>query len=399
MYICSEFKNKVKEMMKQLSVRLLNVLGLCLFLFSACNNSSEFTVKGVVSGAEGQLMYLENVGITDVTVLDSVKLTSNGKYEFTKKRPEYPDFYRLRLNNQLINFSIDSTETVSIVADAGTFATSYSVEGSKNSEAIKEITLAQLDANQAISRLRKDYEDKMISDTTYRSKVLGAAEAYKEIARKCIFSAPMSTAAYYALFQQIDGLLFFDLYDKKDVKVYGAVATSYDHHYPESPRAKHLHNLTLQSMKVLRAQRPFDYSNVEAKEISFLDIELPNTKGEIVKLSTIAPGKVVLINFTAYQTEWSPALNMALGDLYTKYNKQGLEVYQVSLDSDSHFWKNGASNLPWICVRDPQSVYSQIAGLYNVRQLPALFILDRKGNLVKRVDDLNKLETDVKAVL
>lgn len=386
-------------MMKQLSVRLLNVLGLCLFLFSACNNSSEFTVKGVVSGAEGQLMYLENVGITDVTVLDSVKLTSNGKYEFTKKRPEYPDFYRLRLNNQLINFSIDSTETVSIVADAGTFATSYSVEGSKNSEAIKEITLAQLDANQAISRLRKDYEDKMISDTTYRSKVLGAAEAYKEIARKCIFSAPMSTAAYYALFQQIDGLLFFDLYDKKDVKVYGAVATSYDHHYPESPRAKHLHNLTLQSMKVLRAQRPFDYSNVEAKEISFLDIELPNTKGEIVKLSTIAPGKVVLINFTAYQTEWSPALNMALGDLYTKYNKQGLEVYQVSLDSDSHFWKNGASNLPWICVRDPQSVYSQIAGLYNVRQLPALFILDRKGNLVKRVDDLNKLETDVKAVL
>ena len=363
MYICSELKNKVKEMMKQLSVRLLNVLGLCLFLFSACNNSSEFTVKGVVSGAEGQLMYLENVGITDVTVLDSVKLTSNGKYEFTKKRPEYPDFYRLRLNNQLINFSIDSTETVSIVADAGTFATSYSVEGSKNSEAIKEITLAQLDANQAISRLRKDYEDKMISDTTYRSKVLGAAEAYKEIARKCIFSAPMSTAAYYALFQQIDGLLFFDLYDKKDVKVYGAVATSYDHHYPESPRAKHLHNLTLQSMKVLRAQRPFDYSNVEAKEISFLDIELPNTKGEIVKLSTIAPGKVVLINFTAYQTEWSPALNMALGDLYTKYNKQGLEVYQVSLDSDSHFWKNGAYNLPWICVRDPQSVYSQIAGL------------------------------------
>ena len=91
----------------------------------------------------------------------------------------------------------------------------------------------------------------------------------------------MSTAAYYALFQQIDGLLFFDLYDKKDVKVYGAVATSYDHHYPESPRAKHLHNLTLQSMKVLRAQRPFDYSNVEAKEISFLDIELPNTKSSI----------------------------------------------------------------------------------------------------------------------
>ena len=379
--------------------RLLTVLGLCMFFLSACNNSSDFTVKGVVAGADGQLMYLENVGISNVVTLDSIKLAPGGKFKFTEKRPEYPDFYRLRLNNQLINFAVDSTETISFVADAGTFATSYSVEGSENSKAIKAITLAQLDANQAISRLRKEYEDKMISDTTYRMKVLAAADAYKEVARKYIYSAPMSTAAYFALFQQIDGLLFFDLYDRKDVKAYGAVATSYNHTYPESPRSKHLYNLTLQSMKVLRAQRPVDYSNVETKEISFLDIELPDVRGEVVKLSTVAPGKVVLINFTAYQTEWSPALNMALGELYTKYHDQGLEIYQVSLDSDFHFWRNGASNLPWVTVHDPQSVYSQVAGLYNVKQLPALFILDRKGNLVKRVEDVKKLEADVKAVL
>ena len=386
-------------MMKQISTRLLTVLGLCMFFLSACNNSSDFTVKGVVAGADGQLMYLENVGISNVVTLDSIKLAPGGKFKFTEKRPEYPDFYRLRLNNQLINFAVDSTETISFVADAGTFATSYSVEGSENSKAIKAITLAQLDANQAISRLRKEYEDKMISDTTYRMKVLAAADAYKEVARKYIYSAPMSTAAYFALFQQIDGLLFFDLYDRKDVKAYGAVATSYNHTYPESPRSKHLYNLTLQSMKVLRAQRPVDYSNVETKEISFLDIELPDVRGEVVKLSTVAPGKVVLINFTAYQTEWSPALNMALGELYTKYHDQGLEIYQVSLDSDSNFWRNGASNLPWVTVHDPQSVYSQVAGLYNVKQLPALFILDRKGNLVKRVEDVKKLEADVKAVL
>ena len=386
-------------MMKQISTRLLTVLGLCMFFFSACNNSSDFIVKGVVAGADGQLMYLENVGISNVVTLDSIKLAPCGKFKFTEKRPEYPDFYRLRLNNQLINFAVDSTETISFVADAGTFATSYSVEGSENSKAIKAITLAQLDANQAISRLRKEYEDKMISDTTYRMKVLAAADAYKEVARKYIYSAPMSTAAYFALFQQIDGLLFFDLYDRKDVKAYGAVATSYNHTYPESPRSKHLYNLTLQSMKVLRAQRPVDYSNVETKEISFLDIELPDVRGEVVKLSTVAPGKVVLINFTAYQTEWSPALNMALGELYTKYHDQELEIYQVSLDSDFHFWRNGASNLPWVTVHDPQSVYSQVAGLYNVKQLPALFILDRKGNLVKRVEDVKKLEADVKAVL
>lgn len=385
--------------MKQISAQLLIAFGICMLLFTACDNASDFTVKGVVSGADGQTMYLENVGISNVETLDSVKLTAAGKFKFTRKRPACPDFYRLRLNNQLINFAVDSIETITIAADAGTFATSYSVEGSDNSKAIKAITLAQLDANQAIGRLRREYEEKHITDTTYRAEMLETAEAYKDVARKYIYAAPMSTAAYFALFQQIDGLLFFDLYDKDDLKAYGAVATSYEHFYPDSPRSKHLSNLTLQSMKVLRAQRPMNLDNVKTNEVSYIEIELPNLRGEVVKLSSVAEGKPVVINFTAYQAEWSPALNMALGELYTKYHDKGLEIYQISLDSDLHFWKNAASNLPWTAVRDPQSVYSQIAGLYNVKQLPAIFILDRKGSLVKRVEDVKNLEADVKAVL
>lgn len=385
--------------MKQISTNLLAVLCVMLFLFTACKKNSDFTVEGVVSGADGQMMYLENVGVSTVELMDSVKLTAAGKFSFTKPRPAFPDFYRLRLNNQLINFSVDSTETISFVADAGTFATSYSVEGSENCKAIKNITLAQLDANQAIHRLRKESESGLLADSVYSRQVLEAAEAYKDVARKYIYSAPMSAAAYFALFQQIDGLLFFDLYDKNDSKAYGAVATSFDHYYPESPRAKHLYNLALQSIKVIRSQRPMDLDKVEKKEVSFLDIELPDVHGENTKLSSVATGKVVLINFTAYMSEWSPALNMEFGDLYTRYHDKGLEIYQISLDNDVHFWKNAASNLPWTCVRDPQSVYSQTAALYNVKQLPAIFILDRKGNLVKRVDDVKKLEADIKSVL
>lgn len=385
--------------MKQISTQLSVVCCMLFLMLTACNKASDFTVKGVVSGADGQTMYLENVGVSSVQLMDSVKLTAAGKFKFTKPRPAFPDFYRLRLNNQLINFAIDSTEAVSFVADAGTFATSYTVEGSENCKAIKNITLAQLDANQAINRLRKEYEEKQMADTTYAQRIVDTVNAYKEVARKYIYSAPMSTAAYFALFQQIDGLLFFDLYDREDSKAYGAVATSYDHFYPESPRSKHLYNLALQSLKVIRGQRPIDLDSIETREVNYLDIELPNIKGEVQKLSEIADGKVTLINFTAYQTEWSPALNMNLGELYAKYHDKGLEIYQISLDSDTHLWRNAASNLPWTCVLDPQSVYSQIAALYNVKQLPALFILDRKGALVERVEDPRKLESDIKAVL
>lgn len=399
MYICKQNSNGRIVYMKKIAIRLQVAALALLLLLTGCQNASHFTVKGVVSGADGQVMYLENVGVSTVKLLDSIRLTAAGKFKFNHARPAYPDFYRLRLNNQLINFAIDSTETVSFVADAGTFATSYTVEGSENSKAIKNITLAQLDANQAINKLRKEYENKQLADTTYARKVLEIADAYKEVARGYIFTAPMSTAAYFALFQQIDGLLFFDLYDAQDSKAYGAVATSFDHFYPESPRSKHLYNLALQSIKVIRAQRPVVLDSVKTNEISYVDIALPDVHGEVAKLSEVSPGKVTLINFTAYQTEWSPALNMDLGELYTKYNAKGLEIYQISLDADYHLWRNAASNLPWVCVRDPQSVYSEIAGLYNVKQLPALFILDRKGTLVKRIDDVEHLEADLQSVL
>ena len=374
------------------------VLCVVSLVLAACKRQADFTVEGVVSGADGQVMYLENVGVSSVETLDSVRLTAAGEFRFERPRPAYPDFYRLRLNNQLINFSIDSTETISFVADAETFATSYRVEGSENCKAIKNITLAQLDANQAIGRARRAYEADQLADTAYARQVEEAVGAYKEVARRYIYSAPMSAAAYFALFQQIDGLLLFDLYDKEDSKAYGAVATSLDHFYPESPRAKHLYNLALQSIKVIRSQRPVNLDNVKREEVGYVDIELPDIQGVSRKLSALAPGNIVLLNFTAYMSEWSPALNMALGELYVEYHDKGLEVYQVSLDGDVHFWKNAASNLPWTCVRDPQTVYSQVAALYNVKQLPVIFVLDRSGNLVKRVDDMKNLAAEVGAL-
>lgn len=369
-----------------------------MLLFTACSKN-EFMVEGIVSGADGQIMFFENVGVSSVETLDSVKLNGGGKFVFKHKRPQFPDFYRFRLNNQLINFAIDSTETLTFTADAGTFATSYMVEGSENAKAIKAITLAQLDANQAISRIRKDYESKLISDTTYRRQMLEAAEAYKDVARKYIYSAPMSTAAYFALFQQVDGLYFFNLYDKEDSRAYGAVATSFDFIYPASARSQHLHNLALQSIKVIRQQRVLDTDSVNVQEIDYLDISLPDLRNDIVKLSEIAEGKTVLVNFTTYQSEWSPALNMDLADLHEKYATKGFVIYQVSLDIDQHFWKNVASRLPWICVHDPEAAYSQIAALYNVKQLPALFLINKKGEIVKRLEDFNTLEDEVRKAL
>jgi len=147
---------------------------------------------------------------------------------------------------------------------------------------------------------------------------------------------------------------------------------------------------------VIRSERVID---IDANEVDLLDIELPDISGENIKLSDIAKGKVVILNFTAYQTEFSLELNQILQNTYARHHSKGLEIYQVSLDGDLHIWKNTASNLLWICVHDPQTVNSSFAALYNVQQLPALFLIDKKGVIVERIEDINTLENDVLSLL
>jgi len=376
-------------------------LALCIIfsMICGCKKTDSFVVKGVIAGAAGQILYLENTGLSTVTTLDSVKLKPDCKFIFKQPRPEYPDFFRLKLNNQIIHFSVDSTETITFTADVNNFDTSYKVEGSENSKAMKEITLARLDANQELKRLRDSFGMNLIPDSTYRESVLKVVESYKNVAKKYIYGAPLSPVSYFALFQQSDGLLFFDLYDSADSKAFAAVATSYLTYYPENPRSKQLENLALQSLKIVRSERQRTLNLPDAVEVSYIDITLPDVLDKSIKLSDIAKGKAVLVVFSAFQTEWGPNFNNELRKLYRKFNEMGFDIYHVSLDNDVHFWKNAAYYLPWVTVHDPQTVYSSIAATYNVRQLPALFLIDKKGNLVKRIESVETLEADIQAVL
>ena len=137
---------------------------------------------------------------------------------------------------------------------------------------------------------------------------------------------------------------------------------------------------------------------IEMHETGVIDIELRDMKGNVRKLSELK-GKVVALDFTIYQTAVSASRNYLLRELYDKYAASGLEIYQVSLDADEHYWKTTADNLPWICVRDASGVYSSLVALYNIQNIPTLYLVNRANELSERVDDLGKLETEIKALL
>ena len=381
--------------MKRNSVIQLTFLIPVIGIFISCSGKSHFTVKGYVKDGNNKTLYLENVTTSKAVLLDSIKLGSNGSYKFKRSRPAVPDFYRLRLDRQLINFVIDSTETVTINSDTLQFAQNYTVEGSAESEQVKTLTLLQLKTSEIYNQLQEQYRSQNITAGEYKDKINACIEDYKNEARKFIYANPASASAYFALYQQINGLLIFDPYDKVDSKAYGAVANNWNQKYPDAPRTKQLVQIFTNALAVLREQRPdsLDAKTIESKD--FFDISLLSVDDKPYRLSDAGKNKVVLLDFTAYGMQDSPAHNQQLAKIYGKYSNRGFQIYQVSLDSDEHFWKNAAVNLPWICVIDPQSVNSEIARKYNVSDIPTGFILNRKGDIVKRINDYTGLEADV----
>lgn len=377
-------------------------VSLAALALSSCNSEPKFNVSGDVSGADGKMLYLEASGLGGVTPLDSIKLKGDGSFSFKQVRPESPEFYRLRVDDKVINFSVDSTETVSIKAPYIDFATAYTVEGSENSTKIKELTLKQADLQRSVDALVQAARGGKLGTTAFEDTLGVLLKNYKdEVKINYIFAAPNTAAAYFALFQKLNDYLIFDpLNSKDDIKCFAAVATSLNNFYPHANRSKNLYNIVIKGMKNTRAprQKMIELPEDKVVETGVIDISLRDIKGNIRKLSELK-GKVVLLDFSVYQTQTGAPHNLMLRELYNKYAAQGLEIYQVSLDADEHFWKTSADNLPWVCVRDENGIYSTNAAVYNVKQVPAYFLVNRSNELSARGEDLKDLETAIKALL
>ena len=153
-------------------------------------------------------------------------------------------------------------------------------------------------------------------------------------------------------------------------------------------------------MKNTYAAQPkaLDIPQEVIQETGVIDISLRDMKGDMRKLTDLK-GKAVILDFTIYQTAVSATHNYLLLDLYKKYADQGLEIYQVSLDADEHYWKTTADNLPWICVRDANGIYSSVAASYNVKTVPTLFLINKNNELSARGETIKDLEAAVKALL
>lgn len=367
-------------------------------------NEKKFHINGTITGAADSTLYFENMGLDGAVKIDSAKLSEDGTFAFEGTAPTAPEFYRLRIAGQFINIAIDSTETINIKAQYPQMATQYEVSGSEDCQRIKELSLMQSSLQAQVNAIARNPE---LGAQAVADSVSRIVEAYKtRVKTEYIFKAPMKASSYFALFQTIYAggqpvLLFNPRTSEQDIKVFGAVATSWDTFYPNEKRGENLHNIAIEGMKDVRYLRSQQQAEeIEASKVNtsgILDFTLTDNTGAARSLSSLK-GNVVLLDFHLFADQNSMKRIMSLRELYNKYHAQGFQIYQVAIDGDEHFWKTQTAALPWISTRVDDNT-SSVLQMYNVQQVPTFFLLDRSCNVVKRDAQIKDIDAEIKALL
>lgn len=375
---------------------------LAAIIITSCGGK-KFHVDGNITEAADSILYFENMSLDGPVTVDSVKLSADGSFSFSDDAPSTPEFYRLRIADQIVNLCVDSTETIHVKAEYPHMSTNYVVEGSEQCATIKDLALKQINLQSFIIGIENN---PAIGYDAAEDTIMKEIERYKDfIKRNYIYKQPMKASSYFALFQTIGNRLIFNPREsKEDIKAFAAVATSWDVYYPNSLRGENLHNIALEGMKNVRiienkiaqSRRGIDPSKVNTANI--IEIALRDNRGNMRRLTDMK-GSVVLLDFHVFGAEGSTQRIMQLRDIYNKYHSRGLEIFQVSLDPDEHFWKTQTAALPWICVHDDDAMNSNLLVQYNVQRLPTFFLVDRNNVLFKRDSQIKDLDKTIQSLL
>jgi peroxiredoxin len=179
-----------------------------------------------------------------------------------------------------------------------------------------------------------------------------------------------------ALYQKFDDANYV-VQDLQSLKVAASALNSF---FPKSEHVKALYANTQRLMTQEKNNKLQQF--IEQNGVNSPDISLPNANGREISISSLS-NKVILIQFWSAQNRDSRIQNEALVDLYSKYKSRGLEIYQVSVDTDRAAWLNAIEQdrLSWINVGDMKGSILA-ANTYNIQTIPSNYILDKDKRVV-----------------
>jgi thiol-disulfide isomerase/thioredoxin len=379
-----------------------------VFLFGCVSNKTE-GIFGKIDNASGKTIYLERIVNSKGVLTDSTVIGADGSFTLLPAQPLELNYYRLILNkNDYIILITDSSECVEISGESGKLTEGAKVKGSENTKLLRDfeaLSKPLLDKEMAAS---EKYNIGNISDeekAQYKSELIEIQKSKSEIVKKWVEEHQGYPAALSGL-TELDLRTHVALYQK----TLGGLSKTFGHCVYYKMLKQELDNKTLAPaenpgaasdpmgvpQKVVEGVRVF--VGKPAPEIAQKD-----PKGVMRKLSDLK-GKVVLIDFWASWCGPCRRENPNVVEVYNKYNKDGFEVFSVSLDGGSAEWIQAIEKdgLLWPNhVSDLQKWKSVVAAAYGVHSIPFPVLIDRNGNVVRYGENLRgaMLEPTIKKVL
>ena len=357
--------------------KLFLVAAALLMALSSCQ-STKVKISGRFVGSEADMVYLEQTSTLNQVLIDSVKLSEDGNFMLKlDKVSATPSLYHIVYEGNRIPLLLQGGDHIT-VSSAGNALRNYTVEGSEESELLHEFNHSYVEGVIALNELMSRLTADDLSDDERQKLAVEYTKQKNEIKQnqlRFIIENKDRIAAVYALYQRLPGDV--NLFNgNSDVIYYRTVAEAIAESYPESLY------LPLLRSQIARMDAQISLLS-QVKTMNFPEISMPDMYGNEQKLSALE-GKVILLHFWSAAVGNSNTFNADLKKVYEKYHDQGLEIFQVAVDTSKALWINTVQDqqLPWISVCDLLGEASPVVGAYNVSSLPSNYLISRDGNIL-----------------
>lgn len=374
--------------MKRFYVKAAAALASGVMMLASCSQNT--VINGSVSSAPGSDVVVRLLNVNRYEVLDTLTTDSSGnfsyKMEISKGQPEF--VYLFYKDTKIASLLLERGDRVTVVADTtGVF----SVTGSEETDKLIEVEKDYADFSARLLALSEKLDPKNPASAEAKaagSEITKEYISYYRSRLKYVMSNPYSMTVIPVFFQMVSpNMPVFS--QNTDAIHFSSVCDSLETVYPDSRYVKALRAEADRRMRLMELDLRFR----DAEEKAYPDIELPDINGQKVRLSGLE-NKVVIVHFWSSSDAAQKMFNQdVMKPVYREYHKKGLEIYQVALDADKAAWARTVKDqdLEWINVCDGLGANSPAVAAYNVRSLPASFILS-EGELVdSRVTDEKSL--------
>lgn len=372
-------------------MRILLMAGL-LALATSCGDDEKqgYQLSGTVENAsEGQEIYVSELNETNTQAItiDTIRV-KNGKFELDLPEKEKPTISFLTMEGSRGNvlFIADNTPISFELYPDSLYASK--VSGGKDNEILYSYLGKIRSTNEQMGRAREEMATAFTSNDSVAFERL--QETQQRLVdedmvnkRQLVKENPNSIVAVMVMQDMINtgmysGAELRELYEELSADVRNtALAQTLD---------QNLKNL---SRMDIGSKAP--------------DFSAPTPQGNEMSLNE-ALGKVTLVDFWASWCKPCRVENPNIVEVYKKYQDQGFNVIQVSLDrpgqKDKWIEAIAADNLEdWDHVSNLMFWQDPIAAEYGVQAIPAAFLLDEEGRIIAKNLRGEELEEKVAEVL